>query len=133
VRTDSKIVFVVDDDDLILRASTRILQARGYAARAFSSARECLSAVSVQVPDCIVSDLQMPGMDGAQLIEQLRALGVAVPVILATAAIGPSVQLDRARRAGAYRILRKPHSIPELLDALAGLFAGKAGSEESGT
>lgn len=129
----SKTVFVVDDDEMILQLSTRIFQSPGYTLHAFRSARECLAAMSAQVPDCIVSDLQMPEMDGAQLIQELRARGLAVPVIIVTATIGPSIQLDQARRAGAYRILSKPHSLKEVLDTIAEVLAGAGRSEKSGT
>lgn len=131
----TKTVFVVDDDEMIRQLGARIFQSRGHVIRTFASGRECLAAVSAQVPDCIVSDLQMPEMDGAQLIEELRARGLAVPVIIVTAAIGPSIQLDQARRAGAYRILSKPHSRREVLDAvdeaLAGMDRAELGSPQS--
>lgn len=103
-----------------------MLESHGYCVRAFSGALECLSAASGQLPDCIVSDLQMPEVDGAQLIRELRRLGCEVPVIVVTAALEGSIQLDQARRAGAYRIFPKPVSRPELLGALAEVLAGPA-------
>jgi CheY-like chemotaxis protein len=127
----NKTIFVVDDDELVLNLLTKILEPEGYAVRTFACARECASAVSAQGPDCIVSDLQMPGMDGIQLIHALRASGCEVPVIIVTAAIGSSIQLDQARRAGAYRILPKPVSRPELLELIAGALAGIGVSEVS--
>lgn len=126
---DPKSIFVVDDDEMLTRLGAQIFRSHGYAVRTFSSVADCLAAVAARAPDCIVSDLQMPGLDGAQLIEALRARALAVPVIIVTAASGPSLQLDRARRAGAYRILAKPYSRPELLDVVAQVLGEAEGSE----
>jgi CheY-like chemotaxis protein len=127
-----KSIFVVDDDAMMLNLLRRILETAGYGVRAFSAPDECLAAVPVGDPDCIVSDLQMPGMDGAQLIRELRRLGHPVPVIIATAAVSPSIQISEARRAGAYRILAKPSSRSEVLDAIAGATAAPQGADRIG-
>jgi FixJ family two-component response regulator len=118
-----KTIFVVDDDETILNVLARLIGSQGYAVRTFGTPRACLAALTEDIPGCIVSDLQMPEMDGGQLVKELRRLGYAVPVVIVTAAVPPSIQIDQARRAGAFRILAKPPSRAELFQAISGALA----------
>jgi FixJ family two-component response regulator len=86
-------IAVVDDDVSVRKALLRVLCAAGYECRAFGSARELLDAPWRQPPDCLVIDLQMPGISGLALSRMLQGTGLCVPIIMMTA-------LEESRLAG---------------------------------
>ena len=115
--TDSIAVFVVDDDELVRRAVTRLLKSDGYSVEAFASPQAILDAGTADQAACLVLDLRMPGLNGLELIEELRRLGVATPVVFITghADVPTSV---RAMKAGAIEFLEKPFDDERLLGAV---------------
>jgi two-component system, OmpR family, response regulator MprA len=107
-------VLLVDDDAPILRMLERTLTAEGYAVAAVPDGGAALARVERFVPDVIVLDVAMPGMDGLAVTRRLRAKGLAVPILLLTArdAIDERVAgLD----AGADDYLVKPFDVTELM------------------
>jgi two-component system nitrogen regulation response regulator GlnG len=78
-------VWVVDDDQSIRWVLEKALGRDGFDVRAFSSARECLRALSVDEPDVLVSDIRMPGESGIELLQQVKVDHPAMPVIIMTA------------------------------------------------
>src|SRR5919199_5503938 len=106
-------VLLVDDDASIRRMLERTLAAEGYEVAAVGDGGAALAAVERSVPDAIVLDVAMPGLDGLAVTRRLRAKGLAVPVLLLTArdAIEERVAgLD----AGADDYLVKPFDTQEL-------------------
>src|SRR6187200_1793692 len=106
-------VLLVDDDAPILRMLERTLGAEGYAVVAVSDGGAALAAVERSLPDVIVLDVAMPGLDGLAVTRRLRAKGLAVPILLLTArdAVHERVAgLD----AGADDYLVKPFDASEL-------------------
>src|SRR5918994_695975 len=106
-------VLLVDDDAPILRMLERTLGAEGYAVVAAADGGSALAAVERSLPDLIVLDVAMPGMDGLSVTRRLRAKGLAVPILLLTArdAVRERVAgLD----AGADDYLVKPFEVDEL-------------------
>jgi two-component system, OmpR family, response regulator MprA len=106
-------VLLVDDDAPIRRMLTRTLTAEGYAVAAVGDGGSALAEVERSVPDVIVLDVAMPGMDGLAVTRRLRAKGLPVPILLLTArdALQERVAgLD----AGADDYLVKPFEIEEL-------------------
>ena len=75
-------VFVVDDDPGIRRSTEMLLESADLACQAFASAGDFLDEYAPDRPGCLVVDLHMPGMNGLDLIEQLRARKVALPVLI---------------------------------------------------
>jgi two-component system, OmpR family, response regulator MprA len=107
-------ILVVDDDAPIRRMLSRTLTAEGYAVDAAPDGGAALAAVERTVPDLLVVDVAMPGVDGLALCRRLRAKGLAVPILLLTArdAVADRVAgLD----AGADDYLVKPFAAEELL------------------
>jgi two-component system response regulator MprA len=107
-------ILVVDDDAPIRRMLARTLEAEGYAVEAAADGGAALAAVERSVPDLLVVDVTMPGVDGLALCRRLRAKGLAVPILLLTArdAVADRVAgLD----AGADDYLVKPFAAEELL------------------
>jgi two-component system response regulator MprA len=107
-------VLIVDDDPPVLRMLVRTLAAEGYETIAAPDGGGALAALERSVPDLVVLDVAMPGMDGLQVCRRLRAKGVGVPVLLLTAR--DTVE-DRVAGldAGADDYLVKPFATPELL------------------
>jgi two-component system, OmpR family, response regulator MprA len=106
-------VLLVDDDAPILRMLERTLAAEGYAVAAVGDGGAALARVERFMPDVIVLDVAMPGMDGLAVTRRLRAKGLTVPILLLTArdAIEERVAgLD----AGADDYLVKPFDVAEL-------------------
>src|SRR3954464_13851220 len=78
-------LLLVDDDPPIRRMLARTLAAEGYAVEAAADGGAALAAVERSLPDAIVLDVTMPGMDGLQVTRRLRAKGLRVPILLLTA------------------------------------------------
>ena len=110
-------VFVVDDDALVRRAVSRLLKSDGYSVEAFESPQAILDAGTADQAACLVLDLRMPGLNGLELVEELRRLRVATPVVFITghADVPTSVQ---AMKAGAIEFLEKPFDDERLLEAV---------------
>lgn len=111
-------VLIVDDDEAVLRVHKRALSGGGFDVETAISGQEAITALNRSAFDVVLSDIDMPGMNGIQLLEQVRSIDVDVPVILITGA--PSVEtavqaLDR----GALRYLSKPTSLSDLIKATA--------------
>ena len=109
----SPTIFIVDDDEAVRGALRMLVMSFGWTARAFSSGQSFLDALPKSTPDCILLDLDMPGMNGAEVQESLQAQGVKVPVIIITGQKNSQL-LSRARAAGACDMLSKPFQDEEL-------------------
>lgn len=83
----SKRLLVVDDEPNLLRAIAAVLRGEGFEVSTVRSGREALVALAQSVPDLIVSDVRMPGMDGFQLARKLRSAPnfALLPIIFLTA------------------------------------------------
>jgi two-component system response regulator MprA len=106
-------VLLVDDDAPIRRMLERTLAAEGYAVAAVADGGAALAQVERSLPDLIVLDVAMPGLDGLAVTRRLRAKGLPVPILLLTArdALAERVAgLD----AGADDYLVKPFEVDEL-------------------
>jgi two-component system response regulator MprA len=113
-------VLLVDDDASIRRMLERTLAAEGYAVAAVADGGAAMAAVERSVPDAIVLDVAMPGLDGLSVTRRLRGKGLAVPILLLTArdALEERVAgLD----AGADDYLVKPFEARELTARLRAL------------
>jgi len=113
---DSPVVFVVDDDRRVREALSRLLSSVGLAAVAFGSAAEFLESEKPDAPACLVLDLQLPGMGGLELQQQL-ASGDSPPIVFITGH-GDIPATVRAMKAGAVEFLSKPFGDDELLRAI---------------
>lgn len=110
-------VYVVDDDESIRRAMNRLFRSAGYQVRTFSSAEEFLAAPDTDDLACLLLDLQIPGMSGAELQTKLLQRGVELPIIILTAH-GDVPAAVQAMKQGAIDFLSKPVDNDRLLDAV---------------
>lgn len=107
-------IAIVDDHESVRSALGSLLRSYGYLTTCFDSAESLLAGVSLDTYQCIVSDLQMPGMSGIDLLEQLRRQGSATPLIMITAFPEPAVRL-RVLQSGASCFLSKPFQSNDLV------------------
>jgi two-component system, LuxR family, response regulator FixJ len=107
-------VFVVDDEEPMRNALRRVMSASGLAVETFSSAQQFLESRQCERPGCILLDLQMPGMNGLELQQELRARGFALPIIFLTG-MGTVTHAVSAMRGGAADFLEKPFENEALL------------------
>lgn len=108
---------VVDDDAAVRAALKGLLRAAGFSVAVFSSAEEFLASGEIDDTACLILDVRMPGMSGFDLLERLKASGVAMPVIFITADGDRNVRA-RALATGAVDFLAKPFSDRALLSAV---------------
>ncbi len=112
-------VLIVDDDDLILKALTRILEGNGYVTHCHLSPEEALAALEQERPVVIISDYMMPGMDGIDFLKRARNLAPGAVRILCTAAEDFKVALQAVNAGEVFRIVSKPWHQKELLEVVA--------------
>lgn len=79
-----KKILVVEDEIVVAMSVEMVLEAEGYAVVLATDGREGLALAEREKPDLIITDLMMPRMDGAAMLERLRASGVTTPAVLTT-------------------------------------------------
>lgn len=112
----SEKIFVVDDDGPVRQALSRLLRSHGYDVQIFSSAQEFLGAASPEenVKGCLILDVKMPGTNGLDLQEKIRASKWNLPIIFITAYDDPKDR-EKAMANGAMAFLQKPLNEKDLL------------------
>ncbi len=116
-------VFVVDDDPSVLTSLKRLLRSGGFDVEAFSSGQDFLNAVGPGTTGCVILDVQMPGLDGLEVQERMRASGYKLSVVFITA--HPKEEdRRRALQAGAVNYFEKPVSADVLLPSLKAVGPG---------
>jgi FixJ family two-component response regulator len=114
---ETKVVAIVDDDDLMRSALHGLLNASGMQARAFVSAEEFLQSGQQHQTACLISDIRMSGMSGLELQARLNAEQCRIPTIFITAH-GDARMRMQALRAGAVEFLSKPFDTGALLERI---------------
>lgn len=122
-------VLLVEDDRALRQALGDTLEIGGFAYQAVGSAEEALQAVAVEAFSLVVSDVNMPGMDGHQLLAQLRRHYPQLPVLLMTAHAAVERAVE-AMRQGAADYLVKPFEPKALLSLVERHAAGRLGADE---
>src|SRR6185437_338669 len=123
-------VLLVDDDAPIRRMLARTLAAEGYEVEAVADGGAALAAVERNVPDAIVLDVTMPGVDGLAVTRRLRAKGLRVPILLLTARDALRDRVD-GLDAGADDYLVKPFEVEELTARVRALLRRNAPAVEA--
>lgn len=101
------VISIVDDDRSVRVALKRLIGALGYTAVTFVSAEEFLNSIELTTTDCLITDIQMPGLSGIELRNQLTAEGHDIPVVFITAY--PEQKIERrVLQNGAIGYLSKP-------------------------
>jgi two-component system response regulator FlrC len=127
---DALPILVVEDDAALREALVDTLELSGYTAHAAADGEQALAWLECGNPGLVLSDVQMPGMDGHALLRTLKARWPEVPVLLMTA-YGQIELAVQAMREGAADYLPKPFEPDRLLAAVARYYRGGAESLES--
>jgi FixJ family two-component response regulator len=127
---ETKIVHVVDDDESLCRAMTRLLSAAGYVVRTYSSAGEFALLSTSETEGCILLDVRMPGPSGLDLQESLARGSAPLPIVFLTGH-GDIPMSVRAIKSGAVDFLTKPVESTTLLAAVESALAKGARLREA--
>jgi FixJ family two-component response regulator len=125
-------IAIVDDDASVCRAISRLLRSLGMNADTFTSGHEFIKHIQTMPsvrPDCVVLDVQMPGMNGLEVQELLVRSENPLPVIFITAHDEVSLR-ERALQAGAVAFLRKPFNDELFIKTLNQAIQRGAGAPE---
>jgi FixJ family two-component response regulator len=120
-----RMVMVVDDDAAVRAGLEHLLEAEGYAVRAFADAADFLVQPAPTVPSCLILDMHMPQLDGMGVLQHMAARHLALPVIFLTGH-GTIPLSVAAMKAGANEFLTKPVDPDALLAAVGEALASDA-------
>jgi DNA-binding response OmpR family regulator len=112
-----KDILVVDDDRVILEAVKRILEREGIVAHCVASGEEALEKIKERTFSLMITDLNMPGLDGLELARKGLEIAPQMPIIMDTGRISPKI-IRLAREIGISKVLAKPFLVKELLETI---------------
>lgn len=115
--SSNHLICVVDDDRSILRMLARTFAATGFEMAPFSSAEELLNSGRICESFCLILDVDLPGISGLELQQELKRAGDDVPVIFISGKTTEKTR-ERALREGAVAFFDKPFNIDSLLSAV---------------
>jgi FixJ family two-component response regulator len=118
MQDDQPLIVIVDDDDAICRALSRLLRAQGFRVRTYSTPQAYLDESDALSPSCALIDIRMPEIDGLALLRLIRESGNEVPTVFMTAT-GDIATIVGAMRQGAIDLLPKPFTVEQLEAAIA--------------
>jgi FixJ family two-component response regulator len=115
-------VAVVDDDGSLRTALVRVVRSAGFSAEAFASGQSFVASLTDAAPDCAILDVRLPGLNGFEVLDQIRGVGWKFPVVMISAEAFPPVSV-RIWAVDVFAFLQKPVRARLLLDTLAGALA----------
>jgi FixJ family two-component response regulator len=114
---NATLIAIIDDDESVRRALTRLMRSHGFEAHAFASAETFLQSAAARKAACLISDVHMPGINGLELQSRMAAENLPTPIIFITAFHDVRIQW-KALEAGAVCFLKKPFSSKELIECV---------------
>jgi FixJ family two-component response regulator len=119
----SAIISIIDDDLATRSALAALMRAKGFDVKAYESAEDFLEAGAQETSQCIITDIQMPGLSGIELKQRLNDGKCTIPVIMITARAENRLHA-LAVESGAFCLLRKPFKSHALLECVERALAG---------
>jgi len=116
----NELILVVEDNDKNRKLARDVLQVKGYRVAEADSAEAALALVGTELPDLVLMDIHLPGMNGIQALARLREMPAArgIPVLAFTASVMPQDQRE-IMSAGFDGFVAKPISLKEFLSTIA--------------
>jgi DNA-binding response OmpR family regulator len=127
-----KAILIVDDDEKVLEALKDILEVEGYTVRVARNGASALREVDSDPPDLVITDINMPDMEGIELIRKLAGHTQRIPVIAISGDPLGSRFLKAARLLGAVDTLLKPFSIVEIREKVSAALSNTGRPTDSG-
>lgn len=126
-------ILVVDDDARILRSLDRLLTREGYEVETAADGFIALKMFEERAADLVITDINMPGMDGIEVITALQDLRSDVPVIAISAGglLPSEVLLQNADMLGAISSISKPFDVDTLLEAVSQALVGEPSADDT--
>ena len=115
-------IAIVEDDQGVRTALEQLLRSAGFNVRSFASAEEFLQAGRGIEVDCLIADINLPGITGVALVQRLAIEGSGPPAVIMTGRDDPNT-VTLIRQAGPIPCLRKPFSEDDLFDAIRSAMA----------
>ncbi len=113
-------IIVVEDEELIATMLRINLRSAGHEVRVFTRAEDLLDHLELEVPDIVLLDIMLPGMNGDEALRTIRAKGLDVPVMMLTARKDAGLKVS-ALDGGADDYVTKPFDMAELLARIRAL------------
>src|SRR6056297_1824900 len=110
----AKQIMVIDNEEGLCRMMAAVLMDDGHAVRTFTDPLEAIEVFRPGVWDLVISDIKMPGIDGLEVLQRIKAKEADIPVIMITAFATVDMSIQALRK-GAYDMLTKPFEPDELL------------------
>ena len=107
-------ILIIDDDDQLRKRFHKLLSEEGYTAQGAASGEAGLEIIRNRLPDLVIVDIRLPGMNGLETFEAIHALEPKLPVIIMTA-YGTTETAIEATKMGAFDYILKPFEIPDML------------------
>ena len=128
------LIAIVDDDESVCRALERLVRSLGMAAETYTSGADFIEQVESQPTfnaDCVILDVQMPGLNGVEVQAQLRRIRQDIPVVFITAH-DDRLSRERALAGGAVAFLRKPCNDSLIIRTLATALKRRGSDQQPG-
>ncbi|MEL6105017.1 MAG: response regulator [Planctomycetota bacterium] len=110
----SETVYIIDDDPLVLEAVDEVLRSRGFETQTFESADDLFGSLGQTDTGVVVTDLQMPGMNGLEVQQEMLRRGMDLSFILLTGYADVPVTVEVMRN-GAVSLVEKPFRVDHLV------------------
>lgn len=110
-------ILIIDDDDQLRKSFHKLLTEEGYRVQSAASGESGLQVLSGGLPDLVILDNRLPGMNGLEVFQEIHRIEPKLPVIVMTA-YGTTETAIEATKLGAYDYILKPFDIPKLLDVI---------------
>lgn len=127
----SSVIHIVDDEEAVRNSLAFLLEIAGFSTRTYDGAAALLARFGALEDGCLVTDLRMPGINGVELLRELRARGSTIPAIVVTGH-GDVQMAVAAIRQGALDFIEKPFSEATIVEAIRRAMdaASRAATEE---
>jgi len=123
-------VLVVDDDRVILELLKRMLESEGIVTHCVSSGAEALEKITERTFSLMITDYNMPGLDGLELARKGLEMAPQMPIIMNTGDLSPNIA-RLAKEIGIAKVMAKPYLPGEMMESIRAV-VGKRGASQSG-